>query len=63
MRKIDSSIPAPETSIPFMPKFINCSEGHELYLYSRDKFVVIMKVTNSKAPYTDCFHLRIRKTV
>lgn len=62
-RKIETNVPAPETSIPFMPKFIESCENHELYFYSKDKYVIIIKIKNSKAPYTDCFYLRYKKTV
>ncbi len=46
-----------------MPKFIESDEGHEIYFYSKDKYVVILKVKNSKAPYTDSFYLRYKKVV
>ncbi len=62
-RKSQTNVPAPETSIPFMPKFIESQELYDLYFYSKDKYVIVNKVYNSKAPYTDCFYLRYVKTV
>lgn len=45
-----------------MPKFVCSDETHEVYVYSKDKIVIVVKVFNSKAPYTDTFYLRYRKT-
>ncbi len=46
-----------------MPKAARSDEVQSLYFVSKNKYIIQSTVQNSGAPYTDCFNVRLRRTV
>ncbi len=56
-------VPISAAGVPFMPKAARSDEVQSLYFVSKNKYIIQSIVQNSGAPYTDCFNVRLRRTV
>jgi hypothetical protein len=62
-RTIKSVIPVANSGIPLMPKQSQLQEDMKLYFYSKDKFEIDTKVSNSGIPYCEYFNIHYKKVV
>ena len=56
-------VPIAAAGIPFMPKAARSDELQSLYFISRNKYIIESTIQNSGAPYTDCFNVKLKRTV
>lgn len=56
-------VPIAAAGIPFMPKAARSDETQMLYFVSRNKYYIESTIQNSGAPYTDCFNVKLKRTV
>lgn len=56
-------VPISAAGVPFMPKAARSDETQTLFFISKNKYIIQSVIQNSGAPYTDCFSVRLRRTV
>ena len=56
-------VPISAAGVPFMPKAARSDEVQALYFVSKNKYVIESTIQNSGAPYTDCFNVKLKRTV
>lgn len=61
-RVVNSTVPVPNSGIPFMPKAAKARENQYLYIISKHKWVMDTELENSGVPYADCFKVYYRTT-
>lgn len=56
-------VPISAAGVPFMPKTAKSDEIQALYFISKNKYIIESTIQNSGAPYTDCFNVKLKRTI
>ncbi len=56
-------VPISAAGVPFMPKAARSDEVQKLNFVSKNKYFIESTIQNSGAPYTDCFNVKLKRTI